>query len=434
MFAFLFILLVYGNEIDTSHKETELPLFQSENCFINFLQLVYLKIISIFRVCYENITQPLSIKSIFSRHLEVYFNNSQYQTNFTFFEDLAEKIYDNKIIKYQQNNNITDSNPKSTHASQHPKIQKLEITNPYSILLTILLIQALNVLDLLTNLPFDNFNQFTKYIHHLPAGTKRLFKMMVYLHCLTIVMLFINDEFLAKLFGESTYSVFGELQFWRIITSTYLHADPMHLFSNMFEFILCGPYFEKSVGTDFFYFHIYCISIMISVIEGIIHFAMFLIGFTERINVLSIGFSGVIFALYIISGSIARKKGRSNRIKVSRRRSNYSPVSFNRASSGSSSSASVSPSNLYLVGTRTSYRDFFSNEMVPWYLLIVTFLLSPTSSFTAHFAGIIAGEIYVHFLEPNNFLVTNKKFVKKFNLCFPWILVAYFFYYWSFMV
>ena len=257
MFAFLFILLVYSNEIDTSHEEMELPRFQSENSFINFLQLVYLKIISIFRVCYDNITQPLSIKSVFSRHLEVYFNNSQLQTNFTFFENLAEKIYDNKIIKYQQSINITDPNLQSTQLTHHPKIQKLEITNPYSILLTILLIQMLNVLDLLSNLPFVNFYQFKKYIRHLPAGTKRLFKMMIYLHCLTIIMLFINDEFLAKLFGESTYSVFCELQFWRIITSTYLHADPMHLFSNMFEFILCGPYFEKTVGTDFFYFHIF---------------------------------------------------------------------------------------------------------------------------------------------------------------------------------
>lgn len=388
----------------------------------NFLETVYHKINTINYIFYKSIIQPKTISSLLSIRFEVPINDSNWQSKFPYLEEVTTKIY---------TNHANESYSKSDN--QDKETRKLVLANPFSLVLLIIVIQLLNSISLIgPSLPFKNSKQFESYIKHLPKATKRLFKIMIGIHIFNIFMMFIDPDFIYLLFGQSTYFTFAKCQFWRIITSTLLHADLIHLFSNMLEFILVAPYYEKYVGKDFFYFHIYIVSILISIVEAAIHCFMYIIGFTNRIETLSVGFSGVIFALYVMAGYSARnikQKHPKSRAKIgSKKNAIYVGSS---SSSSSSPSPSLSPSHFYISGTNYSYRDFYSDPNTPYYILIVTFLLSPQASFTAHFAGIIVGEFYVHVLQPNNLVVKNEKFVKVFNICFPWILVSYFFFYFT---
>lgn len=440
---FFFIIILYKSTNDTSIniEKAAFSLFQYIVNLFNFLcnlfQIIFHNIITIIKHFFVIITPPISKRSLFSRYLHISINSSNTHANFTIFPKfyhVCEKIYFNKTFLHGKNNSYTSSsnmNPNDIH------YEKLEFTNPFSLLFIHFSYELLNFLDLLSNLPFNNFKSLARYIRHLPPGTLKLTKFMINIHIFsTILWLIFRKDVLPVLFAQSTELTFFDLQLWRMTTSVFLHADIIHLFSNMFEFILCGPYFEKYVGTSFFIFHIFIISILVSIVEAIIHCIMFVMGFTKRIQTLSIGFSGVIFALYILAGDVARKKKKMRKLNHSHHKHKYVYVSDSSSSTsrspspltrrlGHSSGSSYSPSHLKISGTNITYEDYFSNKFTPWLVLIVTFLLSPASSFTAHFAGIIVGLIYIHFLEPYKLIPRDEKFVKRFNTCFPICVIIY---------
>lgn len=371
-------------------------------------------------------------RSFFYRYLTVPFNYSlQSKLNFTILPDLNRAIEKNIINKHILSNSTNDS--KNSNFPQNIQYSsKIEITNPISIFTASL---ATELLSLLYNLPFNNERSFIKYIRHLPPATYNLTKIMIIIHIISFFMMFVGPTIVDFLFAQKTSLIFEKHQYWRMITGSFLHADIIHLLSNLCEFIFCGPYFEKYVGTNFFYFHIYLFCILISIVEGIIHYCMFYLGYTDRKDIWSVGFSGVIFALFILAGHVARKKIRRRRrgrfLFENKKDRSPSPVHpefrhRNRFNNESSSSSSVSPSHLIVTGWGMTYEQFFSNELITWYLLIITFILVPNSSFTGHFAGIIVGEIYIYLIEPNKLIPKDENFVKKFNRWFPWIVALYF--------
>ncbi|MDN4495473.1 rhomboid family intramembrane serine protease [Ureibacillus aquaedulcis] len=87
----------------------------------------------------------------------------------------------------------------------------------------------------------ENFNQFLKL--YPVVSTIIAINFIVYI----ITMLpNIGDEIFYS--GASVNYLIGDGQWWRIITSLFLHASFMHVLFNMFSLFLFGPELEKIAG------------------------------------------------------------------------------------------------------------------------------------------------------------------------------------------
>lgn len=130
------------------------------------------------------------------------------------------------------------------------------------------------------------------------------------------VLLFIMSAFNGDLlYNEGAFSLWyllKEQEWWRLITSMFLHADAEHLAGNMLMLYLAGELVEKYIGkwkfVVLYFFSGICGSLLYAAYE-------------LKTNVFadSIGASGAVFgvigALFII---VARHKGRYGNITVGR--------------------------------------------------------------------------------------------------------------------
>ena len=116
---------------------------------------------------------------------------------------------------------------------------------------------------------------------------------------LTLTLIFINvilfffinfappEIFLALV--QDNRNIIENFEVWRLITSVFVHADPMHLFSNMIALLLFGATVETNTNiTKIYYLIIYFVSGLIGSI-----FSLLLL----PINSISLGASGAIFGL-----------------------------------------------------------------------------------------------------------------------------------------
>ncbi|XP_069689542.1 rhomboid-related protein 4-like isoform X2 [Periplaneta americana] len=151
----------------------------------------------------------------------------------------------------------------------------------------------------------------------------------------------------------SAESVLKGHDYKRLFFSTFEHGDDMHLYYNMVSFLVKGRSLERRYGSTNFAF----LLIMITVMTNVIYVAL---GQTLT-NTLddgyymkscAIGFSGVIFALKVLTSS-------------------------------------ESPRGRELVGGL-----WIPTRYAAWAELILIHLLVPNASFMGHFAGILAGLIY----------------------------------------
>jgi len=84
-------------------------------------------------------------------------------------------------------------------------------------------------------------------------------------------------------------NIIYEYEIWRLITSIFLHGDPIHLFSNMFALLLFGATIENNKSISKIQF------LIIYFISGLIGnlFSLFLL----PLDTISLGASGAIFGL-----------------------------------------------------------------------------------------------------------------------------------------
>lgn len=88
---------------------------------------------------------------------------------------------------------------------------------------------------------------------------------------------------------QNNRSIIENFEIWRLFTSIFIHADPMHLFSNMIGLLLFGATVETNSNiTRLQYIFIYCVSGLIGSF-----FSLLLI----PIDIISLGASGAIFGL-----------------------------------------------------------------------------------------------------------------------------------------
>jgi membrane associated rhomboid family serine protease len=102
-------------------------------------------------------------------------------------------------------------------------------------------------------------------------------------------------------FVQFNKRILENLEIWRLITSIFLHADIMHLFSNVLALLLFGALVEREYSR-FQYLAIYFIS-------GLLGSIFTLLLFTP--NTLSLGASGAVFGLLGASVIVIAKQSPS---------------------------------------------------------------------------------------------------------------------------
>ncbi len=87
--------------------------------------------------------------------------------------------------------------------------------------------------------------------------------------------------------------IIENFEIWRLFTSIFIHADPIHLFSNMIALLLFGATVEINHNiTQFQYIFIYIASGLIGSF-----FSLLLIPIVISLDIISLGASGAIFGL-----------------------------------------------------------------------------------------------------------------------------------------
>jgi rhomboid domain-containing protein 1 len=156
----------------------------------------------------------------------------------------------------------------------------------------------------------------------------------------------------------SVSSILEDKQWLRIIFSPFFHVDDWHLYYNMVSFCIKGRSLEKRYGSYYFSVLLLVFSISCSLAYILIEYvaAYFIFKNYSLLNSCAVGFSGVIFALKVLtthhlqSGTIYTLKG----------------------------SLSVPSKYAY------------------WFELIAISILTPNASFAGHLAGVLVGLLYIY--------------------------------------
>ena len=104
--------------------------------------------------------------------------------------------------------------------------------------------------------------------------------------CFIVFNLILDVEYLLSL-AQINSKVIEDLELWRLITSMFLHADAIHLFSNMFALLIFGAAIENNFPR-YQYLIIYFISGLIGNLVSLVLLPLYAI---------SLGASGAIFGL-----------------------------------------------------------------------------------------------------------------------------------------
>ena len=124
---------------------------------------------------------------------------------------------------------------------------------------------------------------------------------------ITLTLIFINilsfllfnltaPEEVILLLVQFNRNIIYEYEIWRLITSIFLHGDPIHLFSNMFALLLFGATVENNKNISKIQF------LIIYFVSGLIGnlFSLFLL----PLDTISLGASGAIFGLIGVAFTI----------------------------------------------------------------------------------------------------------------------------------
>jgi rhomboid protease GluP len=112
---------------------------------------------------------------------------------------------------------------------------------------------------------------------------------LIFINILSFIIFNITEPGIMDLFLQINRKIIYEYEIWRLFTSIFIHADPIHIFSNMVALLLFGATVETNKNISKIQFLI-------------IYFASGLIGnlfslFLLPLNSVSLGASGAIFGL-----------------------------------------------------------------------------------------------------------------------------------------
>ncbi len=178
--------------------------------------------------------------------------------------------------------------------------------------------------------------------------------------------------------------------FWpRVFFSALIHADDTHLYYNMTSFCVKGVQLEGAIGPERFAFLIlYAIVtsavIMILLSRALVEAVVYIPGdyvVPTGYDSCAVGFSSVIFCLkYVLNHG------------------SYSTTRMHIPLFGSMFSAGMAG-----IGRGSGFD--VPTKWVAWVELVVISLVTPNASFLGHFSGIVAGILWVHSRDLNDWLV-----------------------------
>jgi len=158
---------------------------------------------------------------------------------------------------------------------------------------------------------------------------------------------------------------------YRLVTASFIHGGIFHIFFNMLCFQGIGSLVERHNGSFLFFCLLCSFAVLGAFFEDVLAFLLYAcpgIGSPTSVNFCSIGYSGVIFGLIVLT-------------------SNYS------------------------LAPTTSLFGFVQvpTHIYPWVLLVVLSLLFPGISFLGHLGGMLAAYLYTFgFL---NFLLPSTTYI-----------------------
>lgn len=101
----------------------------------------------------------------------------------------------------------------------------------------------------------------------------------------------LSADFVAEHGGMNWRFVVQDHQYWRLISSMFIHYDVGHLTSNLFSLCLLGTYVERTMGRPYYLFTYFASGIIASLVSMVYNM-------NEDSFIISAGASGAIFALY----------------------------------------------------------------------------------------------------------------------------------------
>lgn len=128
-------------------------------------------------------------------------------------------------------------------------------------------------------------NKFKIITYYLVAANIGIYLWMVYSGVSPIAP---SGEELLTWGGSSSYSL-ANGQWWRLITSTFIHSGPIHLLLNMYALCLVGPLLEFTLGKKRLLIAYFSTGILASLVSCLFHAATPTVG---------VGASGAIFGLF----------------------------------------------------------------------------------------------------------------------------------------
>ena len=137
-------------------------------------------------------------------------------------------------------------------------------------------------------------------LNSLKFGTRFLLIFMISIH--VIRFLFVDQSLTRNFVMIPALVCRG--QFYRLLTSMFLHGGILHLVMNMLSFSQLGASLENRIGTLSFLYHILIFGILSSLLHVIISYVMMIGGDPSPFYTGSLGFSGVLFTLIVIDISI----------------------------------------------------------------------------------------------------------------------------------
>lgn len=213
------------------------------------------------------------------------------------------------------------------------------------------------------------------FLESIHFGTKFLIIMMCIIFLLQITAL---DSRIVSYLYFNPFQIIYKFQFWRLISSIFIHGGILHIVMNMLSFVSLGISLESTIGTLSFFYHI----ILFGILSGLIHtgiaFFMKLGGDNNQYISNSLGFSGVLYALMVVDIYLQPYESRSL-------------------------------FGLWLI----------PSFIYPWANLLIMQLLLPNVSLLGHVSGIFTGFMYqfgwLKFLTPKKSFFD--KIEKKLCIC-----------------
>ena len=115
----------------------------------------------------------------------------------------------------------------------------------------------------------------------------RITIFLISINTLIFLVLSISSEDIFYLLVQINSKIIFDFELWRLFTSMFLHADFLHIFSNMVSLLIFGAYVELNFS-KFQFGVIYIVSGLVGSISSMLFLSL---------NTISLGASGAIFGL-----------------------------------------------------------------------------------------------------------------------------------------